>query len=114
MKTLLFVTTQPRHWILYRKRLREHFALEFAVEAEGATGTADAVVYDMPRRHLQCDVDWLKQASVPVVVLTPEDSIGVPETPSRRILTYPVRADEILDALAELGVSQGGRSPEGK
>jgi hypothetical protein len=117
-KTVLFITTEPRHRILYEKGLRAGFELEFQPAGAGRHGRVDAVVYDLPERLSGVDLQWLEELSVPVVVLTSLDEFPLPPSPRRRILTYPVNVAGILRALAELGIepfpADAGGDPKGK
>ena len=109
MKTVLLVSNLRAHVALYEKRLGRHFCVRFAPKVEGGSGRVDAIIYDIAAEHTSIDLRWLAHLEVPVVVLTPEDAIQLPEGPTRKVLTYPVRADQIIRALAELGVkSEGG------
>ena len=44
------------------------------------------------------------QLAVPVVVLSPTEWTHVPDAGSRRVLIYPVKLNQILQALAALGI----------
>ena len=61
-------------------------------------------LYDIPSVHETLDISWLRRVELPVVVLTPEARLRVANGPRCRILTYPVRPEQIVKALAELGV----------
>jgi hypothetical protein len=108
MKTVLLVTYEPRHRLLYEPGLKKHFQVEYRTRASAGGGNVDAIVYDIPSRQTSVDLRWLQQLEVPVVVLTPEDTLYLPSTPGRRVLTYPVRLHQILRALQELGVAAEG------
>jgi len=102
---VLFITSEPRHRVLYEKGLRTHFTVEFSSSAESEKSDMDAVVYDIPTRHSAGDIRWLRSVDKPVVVLTPEDELPLPKAANRCVLTYPVSMDRILKALSELGVT---------
>jgi hypothetical protein len=108
VKSLLLVSPEPLHCRLYEPRLRKYFLLELSLaRGKGARRKLDAVVYDMPATHTAAELKWLEALTVPVVVLTAEDPLPVPETPRRLVLTYPVSAEDIVVALARLGVTPG-------
>jgi hypothetical protein len=107
-RKVLFITSEPRHRILYEKGLRSHFQVEFSASADSQVGDEDAIVYDIPKRHSPGDIRWLRSASKPVVVLTPEDELPLPKVSNRCVLTYPVSMDGIMQALGELGVRASG------
>ena len=100
---MLLISSEETHRKLYRIRLEKYFVVEVALGG-GATGKVDAVVYDIPKLHSTIDVKWLKNVDLPVVVLSCESRLRVGKSPRLRILTYPVRMGQIVQALAELGV----------
>ena len=108
MKTVLLVTAEESQRHLYERGLRKHFTVLWASSTREATGAFDAVVYDLPKERSSVDLRWLKQAAVPVVMLTPDERLRLPEAPRRSVLAYPVRMNQILEALAKLGVCAGG------
>jgi hypothetical protein len=108
MKTVLFVTTEENQRALYEPALKRHLTVVGADSTHGAPANLDAVVYDRPKRPPDDDLHWLGTVEVPVVVLTPDQRLHLPEARRRAILAYPVRMDQILDALAKLGVCPGG------
>ena len=99
MKTVLLVSENEVHRKLYQRGLAKHFAVEFSAKAG-----VDAVVWDIPTIHSTIDVQWLETIDLPVVILTCEDGLPVSTRPNQRILTYPVDSDQIMHALADLGV----------
>lgn len=103
-KTVLLITSSSAHRLLYKEGLRKrHFDVE--TDALRRAGKVDAVVYDITTMHSTVDLRWLKSLNFPVVVLTCEDKLSVPlSSENRRILSYPVKMDQIIQALAELGV----------
>ncbi len=104
MKTVLLITSDETHRVLRDIGLKKHFSVEFLSKAQGGHGKVDAVVYDIPMRHTTIDLRWLTDLDIPVVILTPENLFPLPESPTRRVLTYPVSAGEIVHALEELGI----------
>ncbi len=102
-RTVLFITSEPVHWKLYRARLEERFRVEIDAEP-GGRPVVDAIIYDIPNEECFIDYCWLEALDLPVVVLTCQDALSTPEGPRRKILTYPVRADQILRALTEMGI----------
>jgi hypothetical protein len=104
VKRVLLITGEEVHRHLYERGLGEHFTVECATSARSASGDVDAVVYDLPRNGSTLDFAWLAKLTVPVVVLTPTQWARVPETAKRRVLVYPVRMAQILQALSKLGV----------
>ena len=103
-KTVLLITTEETHRRLYKPELEKHFAVEFSPAALGGPGKIDAVVYDLPKETSGVDLEWLDALDVPVVVLT-ADERGLPSTPKRVVLTYPVKVSQLLEALRKVGVS---------
>jgi hypothetical protein len=101
----MVITDEPAHRLLYTTALKPHFATEFSPSVSGGEGTVDAVVYDIPGMHGAIDLEWINSLDMPVVVLATEEYLPVADTPTRRVLSYPVKADDLLDALAELGVT---------
>ena len=104
MKTVIVLSGEKAHRLIYHKALEKHFRVEVVPGMQGSAGRIDAVVYDMPHGHKPADTCWLEKVSFPVVVLTSETSPPVPDRPNIRVLTYPVRGAGVLVALAELGV----------
>jgi hypothetical protein len=102
------VTAEESQRHLYERELRKHFTVVWASSTREAPGAFDAVVYDLPKARSSVDFRWLKQAAVPVVMLTPDERLRLPEAPRRSVLAYPVRMNQILTALAQLGVCAGG------
>ena len=107
MKTVLLVTAEESQRHLYERGLRKHFTVVWVGSMREATGAFDAVVYDLPKERSSVDLRWLKQAAVPVVMLTPDERLRLPEALRRSVLAYPVRMNQILEALAKLGVCAG-------
>jgi hypothetical protein len=105
MKTVLLITSNEHHRKLYRPGLMKYFNVEYSPRCGGGLGRVDALVYDIPATHDTIDVRWLLRLKMPVVVLTPEDMTALPAGPRRKVLTYPVGVRDILQALAELGVT---------
>jgi hypothetical protein len=103
-KTVLLVTTNEAHRKLYTRGLARYFEVEFNPKSAGGSGKVDALVYDIPETRASFDIKWLKSLDLPVVVLSPEDGLPLPSSPKRCFLTYPVKMDQILDALKRLGV----------
>ena len=104
MKTVLLFTTEKTHRRLYEPGLKKHFAVELTDKATRRAETVDAIVYDISTLHSTIDIRWLKSIDLPVVVLTCENALRIPRNPKQRILMYPVRMGQIIEALAELGV----------
>src|SRR2546427_4669083 len=109
MKTLLFISAEETHRFLYERGLRKHFAVVSAQSTKEAPAKIDAVVYDLPKEQSSADFGWLKSVDVPVVVLTPDESLSTPESSKRSVLTYPVRMNQIIEALAKLGLCMGDK-----
>jgi hypothetical protein len=114
LKTVLLITSDETHRVLKEIGLKNHFAVEFIAKSRGGSGNVDAIVYDIPMRHSDIDIQWLKELDLPVVVLTPESEFPLPESSLRRILTYPVSAGEIVHALEDLGVQGSPAGEAGK
>jgi len=111
LNTVILITSDETHRVLKDIGLKNHFAVEFIAKSRGGSGNVDAIVYDIPMRHSDVDIQWLEDLDLPVVVLTPESMFPLPESSLRRILTYPVSAGEIVRALKDLGV-HGSRAGE--
>ena len=107
MKTVLLITAEASHRMIYEPALKKNFTVVCAASPHGATKEVAAVIYDLPMRPASEDFRWLEEVGVPVVVLTPKGSLHLPKAPAQRILEYMVRAADILKALAELGVCSG-------
>jgi len=107
MKTVLLITAEESHRLIYEPALKQCFAVVCRALASGAPLEVAAVVYDLPKHPAPEDFHWLEELGVPVVVLTPKRSLRLPKAPSQRVLTYLVRGGDILKALAELGVCSG-------
>lgn len=103
-QTVLVVSELMTHQSLYEIALRGAFNVRFTPTAVDGNGTVAALVYDIPKTHVSKDIEWLEAVEQPIVVLTPEDSLPLAEKPNRKVLTYPVSAEDLLKALAELGV----------
>jgi hypothetical protein len=111
LKTVLLITNSRRHQLLYEPGLKKYFAVDFRKGEKGekgATAKIDAVVYDMPDSHTTIDLRWLAAVEVPLVLLTPEDELQSLSGPKRKVLVYPVRVNQIIRALWELGVKPEG------
>lgn len=104
MKKVLLITTEEVHQFLYGGGLREYFSVEVVNSTRGVSGKFDAVVYDLPKYRLSIDFNWLKSLDVPLVVLTPDRRLRIPEAPRRVVLEYPVSLEQIIKTLAGLGV----------
>ncbi len=102
--TVLLITSEPSHKLMYQNGLAKQFCVEFATQPTLGSDDVDAIVYDIPSVHETLDISWLRRVELPVVVLTPEARLRVANGPRCRILTYPVRPEQIVKALAELGV----------
>ena len=102
-KTVLLITDQPAHRRLYRRCLEQHFRVEIDTETEGKP-VVDAIIFDVPEEESPVDIAWLEALDIPVVVLTCQDSLSTGESHRRRILTYPVSTDQLLRALAGMGI----------
>jgi hypothetical protein len=103
MKTVLFVTQSPAHRKLYTRGLSKHFELVCVEQPRSLETKVDALVYDMDDAEKTCDLRWLESVDYPVVFLTSRSSLSLAGK-RRSVLTYPVRMDDILRALAKLGV----------
>ena len=108
MKTVLLVTKEESHRMLYERGLGKHFAVMYSASPQDFAGAVDAVVYDLPKYPSGGSFRWLVDLDVPVVVLTADERLRFPEISKRSILVYPVRMNQVLEALAKLGVCAGG------
>jgi homoserine kinase len=102
-KTVLLITTEKTHQLLYKPELKKHFNVEFSPAALGGPGKVDAVVYDLPKQTSPVDLEWLDSLDLPVVVMA-ADERRLPSGPMRVVLPYPVKARELIEALRKLGV----------
>ena len=104
LKTIIFITLEAAHRLLYEPGLKKHFNVQPSI---GITDPkrVDAVVYDLSQHPKPIDFQWLEELGLPVVVLTPDLKAPVPQAPRRVILPYPVKVQQIIDALQELGVT---------
>ena len=107
MKTVLLITAEESHRLIYEPALKQCFAVVCRALASGAPLEVAAVVYDLPKHPAPEDFHWLEELGVPVVVLTPLKALRLPKARLQRVLEYRVRTDQILKALAELGVCSG-------
>ena len=105
MLTILFVTSEPAHRFLYEQGLKQHFQLVFIRPGAASVQNAVAIVCDLSRSDSSSWFPWIEGLGLPVVVLTPEPRLPVPQAERQRVLEYPVSAQELLRALAELGVT---------
>ena len=113
MKTVLLITTEESQRRLYEPILKKHFDLELSAVSRGGSGKVDAIIYDLPKIISPVDLEWLSTFDVPVVILTPDASLGLPSARQQRILTYPVRPQQILQALSEMEVRPDARKAHG-
>ena len=104
MKTVLFVSPSPAHRKLYGPQLSKHFKVECLSRVEGLAARAHAVVYDMEDGKETIAPGALDLITLPTVILTSRNEGSLPRAKNRCILTYPVRLDDILRALEDLGV----------
>lgn len=109
MKSVLFVTSKPDHRVIYERGLQEHYEVRFSSSPEGCGAQTDVVIYDIPGKHEPVDLRRLEEIDVPIIVMTPEEDLPVPETGKCRILTYPVHPDQLAEALRDLGLEADER-----
>jgi len=114
MKTVLFVSASPVHRKVYFQGLATHFDV-LCVPRYASLGTeVAALVYDMDDTEATSDLGWLEDVDYPVVLLTSRDAATMPSAGNRCVLSYPVLMDQVLGALAGLGVEpEGQEDPRG-
>jgi hypothetical protein len=104
VKRILLITGDDIHRQVYERWLKKSFVVEYSDSTDGAPDEVDAVVYDLPGEGTPRDLEWMEALTVPIVVLSPTEWSRAPVAASRRILVYPVKLNQILRALAALGV----------
>jgi hypothetical protein len=109
MKTVLFVSASPAHRKVYFQGLANHFDVLCVPRYASLDADVAALVYDMDDSERASDLAWLEGLGYPVVLLTSRDATAMPAAGNRCVLSYPVRMDEVLRALARLGVEPGPR-----
>jgi hypothetical protein len=112
MKTVILITSNPLHRRLYEPGLAKHFEVEYLPRIKGLPGRLDAVVYDIEDLHKSLDLKWLQSVNFPVVILSCESHLPLVKGRNRCVLTYPVRMDDILQALSRLGIQSRGAAAE--
>jgi DNA-binding response OmpR family regulator len=104
LKTILLITTEPQNRLLYERGLKKHFQVVSESSYKQKSASYDAIILDIPQTHKTSNLEWLKKAQCPVIVLTPEDTLPLPISHLTKVLTYPVEIRRLLKALEELGV----------
>ena len=107
MKTILLITSEESHRFLYERQLKKHFNVRVAESPKAVSEKVDAVIYDLPKYRSTIDFRLLRKFQAPVVVLTPDEKLKLPDTSKRSVLVYPVRMNQLVEALAKLGVCVG-------
>jgi hypothetical protein len=105
MPTILLVTGDPAHRFLYEHGLKRHFQLAFAAPGQAYAGTVAAVVFDLDKEDALEHFAAVARLGVPMVVLTPDEGLPIPKTEHQVVLQYPVSSQQLLQALAWLGVT---------
>jgi hypothetical protein len=113
MSKILLVSANPVHQKLYARGLASYYDLVTFATLPEVEKDIEAVVYDMDEADKSQRLSRLEHLDRPVVVLTSRDVAWYTRTPGRCVLTYPVRTQDIVQALARLGVppEAGGQRP---
>ena len=105
MQRILFVTGDPAHRFLYERGLKQCFQVAFIAPGGASAEPVAAVVYDLGTEAALEHLTLIGALDVPVVVLTPNARLPIPAAARQVVLEYPVSSQQLLEALASLGIT---------
>ena len=105
MTTVTLITAEESQRLLYETGLKKrHISGTSLRSTQGAPRNVDAVVYDLPKDPSPNEFRRIEELDLPTVVLCPINGLPMPKASNQRTLAYPVKTEQIIQALEELGV----------
>lgn len=105
MTTVALITAEESHRLIYETGLKKRQVSVTSLRStEGAPRDVDAVVYDLPKYPSPDEFRRIEELGLPTVVLCPIKGLPMPKASKQRTLAYPVKTEQIIQALEELGV----------